>query len=358
VVGARVVEAGGDAAGRAQAEALFADCIDPDADYSLNDRRELVEQLATSPGFVATIACEGDEGERYLYAIAGGGVRVVELADSRDATRALAPRGKRSPSVTAKDPEAVDDLIAALAGSEEDEWVSADDDGGTAIPYRWPTRDALVHALARAAPRWRQRVVRVLAACGQQHVEAVVEAGRVVCVPLHVVADRPADVEAFYRVTNLAPPTDGDRLEVAIAASAPATRPPQFDPARPLTTGGKRQRSDAFSQVRAALRGRDPEPAIQALVAAVRDPANAGATFAELRRDAYRELAKHPHPAIADLFRWGLEHEPDDVVDTVIYVAWRQDALFAELPALAASYAARGDARTAHRIALALAEDA
>ncbi|MDB4962220.1 MAG: hypothetical protein JWP01_2219 [Myxococcales bacterium] len=345
---------------RERAEKLFGEAAANGNDLSASDRDRILGELAALPGVRAEIACEGEDLERYMIVIERGTLDQVRIRDSRFSRHIETANGAPYAEVHAKTEGAVDDLIERLAGSE-DEPDPLDDDG-VQLPYRWPDRDVMLRAFASVAALIKERSVAVMVTVDDQRYDVAIDRKSVRCRALHAIAEHAPYTARFYELLGMRVPTEEDSTEVEAAKPPAAKRPPRFDPSRPFTTGTKGQRTSAVFDI-AHGRGDDyakqlsPSEILQ-LVGAAQDPANADPRYADVRREIYRHLARHQHDAVVQLFLWALKDEAENVVDTAIYYAWRQEALLEALPTLIADATALGHTALARRLKAALANGA
>jgi hypothetical protein len=348
VLGARITSLQIVAERRAAVLAAFEHAASNDDDLSAGDRHEALQAFAGMAQVEAELAIEGEEGERYLLTIADGTMTTADVQDSRSREHLERPRGKVAPTLRARD-GAIDELLEQLRafGVQPDE-VAGDE---LALPTHWHERDTLVRALAAIAPHLRNKTVRAIFEISGVRYDVAIEGGQVECRPLYTFSEEAGVAARFDDLVGLSPPNDV--LTVPVAARVAPKRAPAWDAAQPYTTGTAQQRDDAWCT--ATEYGRKAVPLAQT-IAAVRDPANREPRYDELRRRIYHYLAKRDVPEVHEVFTWALREESDEVAATVSYIGWRLEGLVAALPAQLAEAQARGDQRTAARIAKLLAE--
>lgn len=353
VLGSHLDLEGVDPAAHGELKRRFFAAIANDAELSVQDRLDRLNELAGVAGVCLAVACEGEELDRYLVIGNDGSVRIVVLRDSRAPDELEPARGAIRPEIAV-----IGDAHAIVHRLEQAGALDPIYDlgnGAIALPFRWQSREELIRALVEVAPQLATSAP-FLVEIDDRRFEITAAHGRLRCEPLYLVApqDGPGFGEAFCELARMPLPSPADRVELVLRnrpSVATMASPPIRDPGRPYTTGTADQRR---ASIAAAIAAKTKDWA--RLVAALQDPANADPGYDQVRRDLYRYLAAHDTREIAGLFLWALQEESESMIETITLLAWRQSALLAALPDLVDAAEARGDERTAVRMRAALDE--
>ena len=310
-------------------------------DLSLAAAQErLAQVLAAHDELEFEIAVEEDgTPNRWLWVCGAGRLAVHPVLDSLHPTEWVPTSG------------VWDSEFALVAGHKPSFPLRARDSATAALESAiddYPI-DVWVEKLADALRATTTRsLVAIVFNLERERFEVRIEADSVTARPLFAYVTDQADGGgrfAFVQRAGWADDRPVETYRAPIAASFEATE--VWDETRPLTTGSPAERRSALSRFwRTTLD--DAQRAI--LVAAARSPANAGASYEELRRSLYQRLAKEEWEPVDKLFRHGLEHESDLVARLIAELAYHRPALLERLRDDVVRAVGAGDERHAKRI--------
>lgn len=284
-------------------------------------REVLVGAAALAPQLAVDVLYDGtaDWLDRGCLSLADGMVRFAALRLSREADRFVPPDAVPAPEEPIELDTDADRFVDAL--EKVGTWGDPeDDDGFLTLPFAYDDPSEALAVLARVAAHAELAATRVIMIDDRPYLLTLDRERGASVEPLHVWLEDPA--LRAWAATELPPPGAPAKKK---SRGARATFPPA-DPERPYTTGSARRRLDAISELlrpevvrevdgcRITSWSDTPKPgAFGHVVAALRDPANADETMADVRCALYRGVsasAGSPEQA-ADLLEAALHTETE-----------------------------------------------